>query len=90
MNGSYTKGIPFVLVSGELIIEDGKANIDKAPGKPIRYEPITEGKIELDFGDKPFQWHADLEGKPEHREFPDKPARLSEDIPGAPNPEGKE
>lgn len=87
MNGSYTKGIPFVLVSGEPIIENGKANIDKAPGKPIRYEPITEGEIVLNFGDKPFQWHSDLEGSPEHTEFPDRPVRLGEDIPGSPEPE---
>ncbi len=89
MNGSYTKGIPHVLVSGELIIENGKANIEKAPGQQIRYEPITEGKIKIDFGDKPFQWHADLKESPEHNEFPDRPVRLGEDISGAPVPEKK-
>ena len=89
MTGSFTKGIPFVLVSGQLIIENGKANVDKAPGQPIRYAPITEGEIVLDLGDKPFQWHADLKESPEHTEFPDRPARLGEDISGTPAQEGK-
>ena len=89
MTGSFTKGIPFVLVSGQLIIENGKANVDKAPGQPIRYAPITEGEIVLDLGDKPFQWHADLKESPEHTEFPDRPARLGEDISGTPDQEGK-
>jgi hypothetical protein len=89
MTGSFTKGIPFVLVSGQAIIENGKANVDKAPGQPIRYAPITEGKITLDFGDKPFQWHADLKESPEHTEFPDVPARLAEGLPPAPTPKKK-
>lgn len=45
----------------------------------------TEGEIKLDFGDKPFQWHADLEGSPEHTEFPNRPVRLGENIPGSPD-----
>ena len=61
MRGSYTRGIPHVIVSGQLVIEDGVADTKLRAGKPIRYPVITEGEIELDLGDKPFQWHADLE-----------------------------
>ena len=42
--GSYTKGIPFVLVSGQVVIDDGVANTKLRAGQPIRYEPITEGR----------------------------------------------
>jgi cytosine/adenosine deaminase-related metal-dependent hydrolase len=58
--GSYTKGIPYVMVSGQLVIDKGVANTKVRPGQPIRYEPITEGKIKLSFDDKKYQWHADL------------------------------
>jgi len=60
MRGSYTKGIPHVLVSGQLIIEDGVANTKLRAGQPIRYPLIEKGEIDLDLGDKPFQWHSDL------------------------------
>ncbi len=60
MRGSYTKGIPHVIVSGQVIIEDGVADTDLRAGKPIRYPVINEGEIDLDLGDKPFQWHSDL------------------------------
>ena len=60
MRGSYTKGIPHVIVSGQVIIEDGVANTKLRAGKPIRYPVIKAGKIDLDLGDKPFQWHSDL------------------------------
>ena len=61
--GSYTKGIPHVIVSGKLVIENGVANLKLRAGQPIRYEVITEGKIDLDLNDKEFQWHADLPGE---------------------------
>lgn len=60
MNGSYTKGIPYVMVSGQLVIENGAANITLRPGQPIRYPVITEGEINLNYDDKKYQWHADL------------------------------
>ena len=76
MNGSYTKGIPYVLVSGEVNIDDGAANTKLRPGQPIRYEPIKDAKIDLDLGDKPFQWHAEIETPAdEHSEFADRPGR---------------
>ena len=91
MNGSYTKGIPYVLVSGQVIIDKGVANTKILAGKPIRYERITDGKIEIDLGDKPFSWHADIETpKDEHSEFPSRPSRLTGEIPGSPEaPEKK-
>ncbi len=58
--GSAPVGIPYVMVSGQLLIDSGKANIKIRPGQPIRYPVITKGKIKLDFGDKKYQWHADL------------------------------
>ena len=60
MRGSYTKGISHVIVSGQVIIEDGVANTKLRAGKPLRYPVINEGEIDLDLGDKPFQWHSDL------------------------------
>ena len=57
---SAPSGIPHVLVSGEFVVRDGKGQIGARPGKPIRYDPITEGEIVLDYGDKEYQWHADL------------------------------
>ncbi|MDJ0958085.1 MAG: hypothetical protein QNI91_14555 [Arenicellales bacterium] len=53
-------GIPHVLVSGEFVVRNGEGQIGVRPGKPIRYEPITDGEIVLDYGDKEYQWHADL------------------------------
>ncbi len=58
--GSYTAGIPHVLVNGQPVTENGEANTDLRPGQPIRYPVITEGEITLDYGDKKYQWHADL------------------------------
>jgi len=85
MNGSYTKGIPYVIVSGQVIIEDGVANTDLRPGKEIRYPIITNGKVDIDLGDKEFTWHADIETPDdEHSEFPDRPAVLEDSIPGSP------
>lgn len=59
MNGSYTRGIPYVLVSGHVIIDGGEANLDGRPGQPIRYPVITEGEIELTYDDERYQWWAD-------------------------------
>ncbi|WP_299425114.1 hypothetical protein [uncultured Shimia sp.] len=85
MNGSFTKGIPFVLVSGQVIIDGGVAVPDLKPGQQIRYPVITDGEIDLDLGDKPFTWHADIDTPDdEHSEFPDRPAALENSIPGAP------
>lgn len=60
MNGSFTKGIPYVMVSGKLVIENGEANTEIRPGKPIRYDVITEGEIKLEYDDKKYQWDADI------------------------------
>lgn len=62
MRGSYTNGISHVMVSGQLVIENGVANTRILAGQPIRYEPITEGEIDLDLDDKKYQWHAELPG----------------------------
>jgi hypothetical protein len=48
------------LVSGNFVVRDGQALIGVRPGQPIRYEPITDKEISLDYGDKKYQWHADL------------------------------
>jgi N-acyl-D-amino-acid deacylase len=61
--GSYTKGIPHVLVNGEIVIKDGVANTSLRAGMPIRYEPITAGKIVLEYDDEAFQWNAGLAGR---------------------------
>jgi len=58
-------GIPYVLVSGNFVVRDGKALIGTRPGQPIRYEPITGMEISLDYDDKKYQWHADL---PDHQD----------------------
>ncbi len=60
--GLFTHGIPYVIVNGQVLIDNGVANTDIRPGQPIRYEVITEGDIDLDFDDKKYQWHADLPG----------------------------
>jgi N-acyl-D-amino-acid deacylase len=69
--GSYTAGIPYVMVNGEVIIDGGVANTELRAGQPIRYDVITEGKIGdvVDLEDKEFQWHSDLPGYPATR-FP--------------------
>jgi len=61
--GSYTAGIPYVIVSGQAVIDDGVANTELRAGKPIRYEPITEGEIVLDYDDAEFQWDADVKDR---------------------------
>ena len=58
--GSAPAGMPYVMVNGQLVIDNGAANTDIRPGQPIRYPVITEGEIVLDYNDKQFQWHADL------------------------------
>jgi len=72
--GLYTKGIPYVIINGQLSIDNGVANTKILAGQPIRYEPITEGTIpdEIDLGDKQYQWHADLPGYPATRFPPQK------------------
>lgn len=55
-------GIPHVLVSGNFAVRDGKSQLGARLGKPIRYKPITGGKISLSYDDKKYQWHADLPG----------------------------
>ena len=58
--GSAPMSIPHVMVNGQLVIDNGKANIKLRPGQAIRYPVITKGKITLEYGDKKYQWHADL------------------------------
>jgi N-acyl-D-amino-acid deacylase len=61
MRGSYTKGIPYVLVNGQVIIDEGVANTKLRAGQPIRYALFTDGKVDVsDLGDKKFQWHSEL------------------------------
>ena len=84
-NGSYTKGIPYVLVSGQVIIDNGVANTELRAGQQIRYPIITDGEVDLDLGDKEFTWHADIETPDdEHSEFPDRPAALVNSLSGSP------
>jgi hypothetical protein len=61
--GSYTKGIPYVLVSGHAVIDNGVANTKKLVGQPIRYAPITEGEIVLEYDDAKYQWDADVKDR---------------------------
>ena len=56
--GSFTKGIPYVLVSGQVIIDGGVANTALRAGQPIRYTPITEGEMVLEYDDAKYQWDA--------------------------------
>jgi hypothetical protein len=72
--GLYTKGIPYVIINGQVSIDNGVANTKILAGQPIRYEPITEGEIDLDLGDKKYQWHSDLPGYPATR-FPPQKAK---------------
>ena len=53
-------GIPYVMVSGELVVDGGESQIGARPGQPIRYEPIEGESPELDLNDKQYQWHRDL------------------------------
>jgi N-acyl-D-amino-acid deacylase len=73
--GLPTKGISHVIVGGQLSIENGVANIKIRAGKAIRY-PIIEGEMitakDFDWGDKKYQWHADLPGYPATRFPPEK------------------
>ncbi len=57
---SAPSGITHVIVSGEFVVRAGGSQIGARPGKPIRYEPIIDGEIVLDYGDKQYQWHGDL------------------------------
>ena len=64
MRGSYTKGIPYVLVNGQVVIDEGVANAKLRAGQPIRYEVIAGGAVNVDdLGDKKFQWHSELSKK---------------------------
>jgi N-acyl-D-aspartate/D-glutamate deacylase len=53
--GSYTKRIPYVLVGGQVVIDDGVANTKLRAGQPIRYEPITKDEIVLEYDDASYQ-----------------------------------
>ncbi len=53
-------GIPHVIVSGQFVVRDGNSILGARPGKPVRYAPISNGDIVIDFDDKRYQWHADL------------------------------
>ncbi len=61
--GSFTKGIPYVLVNGSVVIDMGEADLALRPGQPIRYAPITKGEIVLDYDDAKYQWDADLKDR---------------------------
>lgn len=65
--GSNPIGIPYVMVSGELIIDYGEYKLGARPGRPIRYEPIIDKKPDLNLQDKKYQWHADLPNYKEKR-----------------------
>ncbi len=54
-NGSPTAGIPYVLVSGQFVVDEGVVDIDIRPGQPIRY-PTIDGEPDLDLGDEAYQW----------------------------------
>jgi len=56
------------MVSGNLVVDNGKSVIGARPGQPIRYEAIPKKVQELDLQDKKYQWHKDLpEMKNAHR-----------------------
>jgi len=61
--GAFTKGIPHVIVNGHVVIENGVANTKILAGQPIRYAPITEGEIVLDYDDAKYQWDADVKDR---------------------------
>ena len=56
-NGSPTEGIPYVLVAGQFVVDQGVAKLDTRPGRPIRY-PVIQDEPDLDLGDEAFQWWA--------------------------------
>jgi hypothetical protein len=87
--GSYTAGIPYVMVNGQIIIDEGVANTELRAGQPIRYDVITEGKIGdvVDLEDKEFQWHSDLPGYPATR-FP--PNEMNPPSPNELDPENNQ
>jgi len=70
-----------VMVNGQLVIENGVANIDLRAGQPIRYPVVTEGEIDIDLNDKQYQWHADLPGYPNVREVYPLTRRPDDEIP---------
>jgi hypothetical protein len=69
--GLYTKGINYVIVSGEVSIDNGEANTTILAGQPIRYEVMSECNIPeiVDLKDKKYQWHSEMDGYPATR-FP--------------------
>jgi len=71
--GSYTRGIPYVIINGQVSIDNGVANTKILAGQPIRYE-IMNKKVpdEIDLGDKEFQWHSGMPGYPATRFPPQK------------------
>jgi len=72
-HGSSTKGIHYVMINGQLAIENGVANTKIRPGQPIRYEVLPAGELKLeDLADKKYQWHSDLSGYPPTRFPPQK------------------
>ena len=56
--GSAPIGIPYVMVSGKLVIDGGQADTGIRPGQPIRYPLITDGEIVLEYDDAKYQWDA--------------------------------
>jgi len=66
MRGSYTLGIPYVMINGKLAIDNGVANTELRAGQPIRYDVITEGENNTELNDKQHQWHSEL---PEVRSY---------------------
>jgi len=65
--GFFSKGIPYVMVGGSLVVNNGKDTLGMRPGAPIRYDVITEGEVSSELNDKQYQWHADLPGYGESR-----------------------
>jgi len=57
--GLFTKGIPYVMVSGQLVVDGGQSNTKIRPGKPIRY-PVISGTFKPGLDDKKYQWHSEL------------------------------
>jgi hypothetical protein len=51
-NATYEKGtlpstgIPYVVVSGTIVVKDSKVLKDVNPGQPIRFEPEAKGRFE--------------------------------------------
>jgi len=71
--GFFSKGIPYVMVNGTLVVNNGKNTLGLRPGEAIRYDVITEGEVSTDLNDKQYQWHADLPGYDESRHTYPKP-----------------